>query len=117
MMKAVRLIFIVQIMAGCIAAFFAFAAGHGASHHYVLASAYEQKFRESGTPAGESKIYGMTPTDFTSFATAVARDGLGASEALMFGGLIVADFGIAGLILIRRASINSVQPTRASVRG
>jgi hypothetical protein len=59
----------------------------------------------------------MTPTDFTSFASGVALDGLGMSEALMFGGVVATVFGIAGLIVVRRASINSVQPTRASARG
>jgi hypothetical protein len=116
MMKAVRLIFIVQIVAGCVAAFFAFAASQSAAHRYALASAYERKFSQSPTPAGD-RVFGMTPTEFTSFASGVAQDSLGMSEALMCGGLVVAAFGIAGLILIRRASIKAVQPTSLTLGG
>ncbi len=102
--RGIKLIFIAQVVLGCGIVFVSFLSSHGAALRQAHVYAYERLLRESGTSAGAQQILGMTPLEFASLASVVARDASGANEALLLCGVLVIALGIAAIILIRKES-------------
>jgi hypothetical protein len=103
-MKYIRLVLVVQVVLGCGIAVFSLLDSQGAAIRHARISAYGRLLRENGTSADASRILDMTPSEFASFASAVARDALSARESLLLCGIVVAALGVAGLILVRRGA-------------
>jgi hypothetical protein len=103
--KGIKVIFIAQVLLGCGIVFFSFFGSHAAVLRHARVNAYERLLRESAVHTDTSQILDMTPLEFASLASVVARNAEDAYDTLLLCGVVVIVFGIAGIILVRKNTV------------